>query len=65
MPERLRATGQAASKAVSAGLAPVAGLLGGGLVYGYLGASAMFVCAAGMAVLAALVAWAASAARAA
>jgi MFS family permease len=43
VPERLRATGQAAAKAVSMGFAPVVGTLGGGLVYGYLGPPALFV----------------------
>jgi PPP family 3-phenylpropionic acid transporter len=57
VPERLRATGQAASKAVSAGLAPVAGSLGGGLVFGYLGATALFVIAAILTAMSALVAW--------
>jgi len=59
VPERLRATGQAASKAVSAGLAPVAGSLGGGLVFGYFGAVAMFVASAILTALSAFVAWAA------
>jgi MFS transporter, PPP family, 3-phenylpropionic acid transporter len=59
VPERLRATGQAASKAVSAGLAPVAGSLGGGLVFGYMGATALFVIAAILTAMSALVAWAA------
>ena len=59
VPKRLRATGQAASKAVSGGLAPVAGSLGGGLVFGYFGATAMFVLAAVLACTSALVAWAA------
>jgi MFS family permease len=63
VPERLRATGQAASKAVSAGLAPVAGSLGGGLVFGYMGASAMFVIAAILTAMSALVAWAAESAQ--
>jgi PPP family 3-phenylpropionic acid transporter len=57
VPERLRATGQAATKAVSAGLAPVAGSLGGGLIFGYFGAAALFVVAAILTVLAAIVAW--------
>jgi len=59
VPVRLRATGQAASKAVSAGLAPVAGSLGGGVVFGYFGAVAMFVAAAILTALSAIVAWAA------
>ena len=59
VPERLRATGQASSKAVTAGLAPVAGSLGGGLVYGAFGAAAMFVVAAVLTAASAAVAWAA------
>jgi MFS transporter, PPP family, 3-phenylpropionic acid transporter len=59
VPERLRATGQAASKAVSSGLAPVVGSVGGGLVFGYFGARWFFAAAALLTVLAALVAWAA------
>jgi len=46
VPPQLRATGQAVSKAVAFGLAPVLGLLCGGLVYGYLGAPAFFAGAA-------------------
>jgi len=57
VPERLRATGQASSKAVTAGLAPVAGSLGGGLVYQSFGAATMFVLAAVMTAVAAVVAW--------
>jgi predicted MFS family arabinose efflux permease len=57
VPERPRATGQASSKAVTAGLAPVAGSLGGGLVYQSFGAATMFVLAAVMTAAAALVAW--------
>lgn len=63
VPVHLRATGQAASKAISAGLAPVAGTLGGGLVFGYLGAVAMFVAAAVLTALSAVVAWIAETAR--
>jgi MFS transporter, PPP family, 3-phenylpropionic acid transporter len=63
VPERLRATGQAASKAVSAGLAPVAGSLGGGLVFGYLGPVSLFVIAAILTALSAFVAWAAESAQ--
>jgi len=59
VPAHLRATGQAASKAVSGGLAPVAGSLGGGLVFGYLGSVAMFVGAAILTALSAVAAWAA------
>jgi PPP family 3-phenylpropionic acid transporter len=57
VPERLRATGQAASKAISAGLAPVAGAFGGGLVYGYMGPATLFVLAAILTALSVLVAW--------
>jgi PPP family 3-phenylpropionic acid transporter len=46
VPPQLRATGQVAAKSVSFGIAPVIGALGGGLVYGHLGAPAMFVGAA-------------------
>ncbi len=53
VPRRLRATGQAASKAVAQGLAPVAGSFGGGLIYGLAGPAAMFVVAACCAALAA------------
>lgn len=63
VPERLRATGQAASKAVSFGLAPVVGSLGGGLIFGYLGAVAFFVMAAVLTALSALVAWFAESAQ--
>jgi MFS family permease len=63
VPERLRATGQAATKAVSSGLAPVGGLLGGGLVFGYLGSAALFVIAAILTAMAAIVAWAAEIAQ--
>ena len=42
-PARLRATGQALMKAVLFGLAPIAGSLGGGLVYGSLGPRVMFL----------------------
>ena len=54
VPVSLRATGQAAAKAVSMGFAPVVGLFGGGLVYGYLGAPSLFVVAAFLTVLAAI-----------
>lgn len=45
-PPSLRATGQAAVKSVSFGLAPIAGALGGGLIYGLAGARAMFLVSA-------------------
>jgi PPP family 3-phenylpropionic acid transporter len=57
VPEHFRATAQASSKAVTAGLAPVAGSLGGGLIYGAFGAPAMFAVAAVSTALSALVAW--------
>ena len=44
-PSRLRATGQALVKSVLFGVAPIAGALGGGLVYGSLGARVMFLAA--------------------
>ena len=65
VPERLRATGQAASKAISSGFAPVVGSLGGGLVFGYLGSGWFFIAAAILTVLSALVAWAAESAQSA
>ncbi|HKW71532.1 MAG TPA: MFS transporter, partial [Candidatus Dormibacteraeota bacterium] len=43
VPARLRATGQALMKAVLFGLAPIIGASGGGLVYGTIGARAMFL----------------------
>jgi PPP family 3-phenylpropionic acid transporter len=42
-PARLRATGQAVTKSITFGLAPIAGSLGGGFVYGMLGARTMFL----------------------
>jgi MFS transporter, PPP family, 3-phenylpropionic acid transporter len=63
VPERLRATGQAASKAVSSGLAPVAGSIGGGIVFGTLGPVSFFVFAAVLTAIAAVVAWAAETAQ--
>lgn len=44
-PARLRATGQALVKSVMFGLAPIAGSLGGGLIYGSLGPRVMFLAA--------------------
>jgi MFS transporter, PPP family, 3-phenylpropionic acid transporter len=44
-PARLRATGQALVKSVLFGVAPIAGALGGGLVYGSLGPRVMFLAA--------------------
>jgi len=63
VPERLRATGQAASKAISSGLAPIVGSVGGGLVFGYFGSRWFFVAAAILTALSALVAWAAESAQ--
>jgi PPP family 3-phenylpropionic acid transporter len=45
VPSRLRATGQALIKSVLFGVAPIAGSLGGGLVYGSLGPRVMFLSA--------------------
>ena len=42
-PKRLRATGQALIKSVMFGLAPIIGAVGGGVVYGTLGARVMFL----------------------
>ena len=59
-PAHLRATGQALMKSVLFGLAPIAGSLGGGLIYGTIGPRAMFlistvvVAAAGLIVMVAL-----------
>jgi PPP family 3-phenylpropionic acid transporter len=61
VPEHFRATAQASSKAVTAGLAPVAGSLGGGLIYGAFGAPVMFAVAAVSTALSAAVAWIAEA----
>ncbi|HVM56945.1 MAG TPA: MFS transporter [Gaiellaceae bacterium] len=63
VPAGLRATGQAASKAVAMGLAPVLGVLGGGIVYGYAGPAALFVVAGVMTAFSALAARSAAAAR--
>jgi PPP family 3-phenylpropionic acid transporter len=53
VPRELRATGQGFAKAVSFGLAPVLGTLGGGLVYGLFSPAAMFLVSAVGAALAA------------
>ncbi|HXH95671.1 MAG TPA: MFS transporter [Gaiellaceae bacterium] len=59
VPEELRATGQAAAKAVGFGLAPIAGSLGGGFVYGTFGLTPFFLTAAVITTAAALLArWA-------
>jgi len=42
-PANLRATGQALMKSILFGLAPIAGSLGGGLIYGSIGPRAMFL----------------------
>ena len=63
VPSRLRATGQVAAKSVTFGLAPVAGALGGGLVYGHVSPRAMFLGAGVFAAFAGLVAAQASASR--
>jgi PPP family 3-phenylpropionic acid transporter len=63
VPSRLRATGQVAAKSVTFGLAPVAGALGGGLVYGPVSPRAMFLAAGLFAAFAGLVASQASASR--
>lgn len=55
-PANLRATAQALVKSVSFGLAPIAGALGGGLVYGAIGSRAMFLAAAAITVVAGFVA---------
>ena len=64
VPPELRATGQAVTKAVAFGLAPVAGSLGGGLVYGYFGSTPFFLTAAAVTGAAAVLArWSDSPAR--
>src|SRR5438094_8904243 len=55
-PSHLRATGQASMKAVIFGLAPIAGSVGGGLVYGELGPRVMFLIATGVVGVAGLIA---------
>ena len=61
VPARLRATGQGWTKAISFGLAPVAGALLGGLLYEFAGARVMFVAASALAGGAAAMAWLAAA----
>jgi PPP family 3-phenylpropionic acid transporter len=63
-PKHLRATAQALVKAVSFGLAPIAGALGGGLIYGAIGSRAMFLAAAVLTAAAGVVALVALPARA-
>ncbi|MDQ2942318.1 MAG: MFS transporter [Candidatus Dormibacteraeota bacterium] len=55
-PPHLRATGQALVKAAMFGLSPVAGTVGGGLIYGAFGSRAMFLAATAIAGVAGLVA---------
>ena len=55
-PAHLRATMQALVKAVTNGLAPTLGALGGGFVYGVIGPGAMFITAAAVAAGAGVVA---------
>lgn len=62
-PARLRATGQALVKSTLFGVAPIAGALGGGLVYGALGARVMFLGATVLVAAAGLLAVAAVPAR--
>lgn len=54
-PNRFRATSQALMRSVAFGLAPIAGTLGGGLVYGLIGARAMFLISTVLAVAAAVI----------
>lgn len=54
-PARLRATGQALMKSALFGVAPILGALGGGVVYGTLGARAMFLISTAVVGAAALV----------
>src|SRR5256884_1635727 len=55
-PSHLRATGQALMKSVLFGLAPIAGSVGGGLVYGELGPLVMFLIATAVVGVAGLIA---------
>jgi PPP family 3-phenylpropionic acid transporter len=55
VPSGLRATGQGLAKAVSYGLAPVLGALGGGVMYQTLGPRALFETSAALAVSAAVI----------
>jgi len=55
-PSHLRATGQALMKSVLFGLAPIAGSVGGGLIYGALGPRTMFLVATGVVGAAGLIA---------
>ena len=49
IPPHLRATGQALVKGTMFGLAPVAGTLGGGFIYGALGPQTLFILSAALA----------------
>jgi PPP family 3-phenylpropionic acid transporter len=62
-PSHLRATGQALMKSVLFGLAPIAGSVGGGLVYGEMGPRVMFLIATGVVGAAGLIALVAVPAR--
>ena len=55
-PSHLRATGQALMKSVLFGLAPIAGSVGGGLVYGEMGPRVMFLIATAVVGVAGLIA---------
>lgn len=61
VPDGFRATSQGLAKAVGFGLASVAGVLAGGVLYEFTGARAMFVVAGGSAAAAGAIAWAAAA----
>ena len=61
VPDGLRASGQALAKAIGFGLAPVAGVLGGGVVYALSGPRTMFLLAGASAMAAGAIAWAAAA----
>jgi MFS family permease len=61
VPERLRATGQAWTKGIAFGLAPVAGNVFGGVLYEFAGARTMFVVSSLVAGVAGAIAWAAAA----
>ena len=56
VPPRFRATGQAAARGVGSGLAPVVGLISGGLLYGGLGPEPMYIVTAASAAAAAVIA---------
>lgn len=64
VPTSLRASGQGFAKAVGFGLAPVAGMLAGGALYGVAGARTMFIVAGTAAALGGAAAWAAGLGRA-